>query len=518
MSAVLCFGDSLTAGYWAGGHEFYPYANTLRQLLGDSVLVDFVGLSGWTTTQMVESLDSTECVDVCQRSWKGLRAKLGERAFSHCVILAGTNDLSRCTACEIMQNVVALSRAASASFCKPFVMTVPELAVEKDFHSIAATRSDLNRLLLQADGASLSNGQTLSTIDLAPLLPMQNTKRAQAVWEPDGLHLRPAGYDIIADTVAKALRLGDAPVPAFGAEETGARAPQGATEAAKANASQLLELDTMSMNKRDGTRAQLQPHLQEPICASSSSQRTARSGGAVSERRERAKAFRTRVMPSTPLDQAATVRSGRSPPSMTRVSPGLDDPARAHRVSPVLCLSPSCAFGAADSLRTSCLGAERQDFGSMHRIMGAQTASSARSAGTLGLAHGEECGAWPSQAGVTIVSIPHGAGASEYRSPLSRLSLSDLPRPTQVRQRIVRDVAERMLLTDSRDDAIRAVLPTRLHDTARACSHFDAVAATQCEPSVAHAAPAMPHGRVAAGSTTTVPCYKRACPPRIAFA
>ena len=91
----------------------------MSAVLGDSVLVDFVGLSGWTTTQMVESLDCTECVDVCQRSWKGLRAKLGERAFSHCVILAGTNDLSRSTASEIMQNVVALSRAASSRHKDP---------------------------------------------------------------------------------------------------------------------------------------------------------------------------------------------------------------------------------------------------------------------------------------------------------------------------------------------------------------------------------------------------------------
>ena len=68
----------------------------------------------------------------------------------------------------------------------------------------------------------------------------------------------------------------------------------------------------------------------------------------------------------------------------------------------------------------------------MHRIMGSQAASWAHPAGTLGLAHGEE----------------------------RRLSLSGLPRPSQVRvtvrQRMVRDVAERMLLTDSGDDAIHA--------------------------------------------------------------
>jgi hypothetical protein len=43
---VLCFGDSLTAGYWENGRRFHPYASEATRLLG--VQMDHVGLSGYT--------------------------------------------------------------------------------------------------------------------------------------------------------------------------------------------------------------------------------------------------------------------------------------------------------------------------------------------------------------------------------------------------------------------------------------------------------------------------------------
>jgi hypothetical protein len=43
---VLCFGDSLTAGYWENGRRFHPYASEATRLLG--VKIDHVGLCGYT--------------------------------------------------------------------------------------------------------------------------------------------------------------------------------------------------------------------------------------------------------------------------------------------------------------------------------------------------------------------------------------------------------------------------------------------------------------------------------------
>jgi lysophospholipase L1-like esterase len=47
-ASILCFGDSLTAGYFANGSEFHPYAGTLQRILGRAALVEHCGLSGWT--------------------------------------------------------------------------------------------------------------------------------------------------------------------------------------------------------------------------------------------------------------------------------------------------------------------------------------------------------------------------------------------------------------------------------------------------------------------------------------
>jgi hypothetical protein len=43
---VLCFGDSLTAGYWENGRRFHPYADEAMRLLA-GVKIDHVGLCGY---------------------------------------------------------------------------------------------------------------------------------------------------------------------------------------------------------------------------------------------------------------------------------------------------------------------------------------------------------------------------------------------------------------------------------------------------------------------------------------
>lgn len=196
---ILCFGDSLTAGYWQDGRAFHPYATTLHRLLGGRAAVDHVGLSGWTSTQMVSSMDDESCIDVCRKRWTGLRKKLGENNYSHCVILAGTNDVCRDSAENIFNNIRTLASTASSQGCNTIVLTIPELAAEQSNARIKTTRRDVNALLLQCDQEEAS----MSTIDLAPSLPYASAAKADRdlIWERDGLHLRPPGYDIIASVV-----------------------------------------------------------------------------------------------------------------------------------------------------------------------------------------------------------------------------------------------------------------------------------------------------------------------------
>jgi hypothetical protein len=151
---------------------------------------------------MLDSLDNHACQDVCGTVWKGLRAKLQEHNYTHCVILAGTNDVGgrRCPAEGIFNNIVKLAAVANGHGCKTFVMTIPELLYERHDANMAHIRAHANHLLMQSEWF-------FNTIDLSPVVPYHRLHDAERdrIWEPDGLHLRPLGYDNIGKAVAARL-------------------------------------------------------------------------------------------------------------------------------------------------------------------------------------------------------------------------------------------------------------------------------------------------------------------------
>ena len=94
MVRLLAFGDSLTAGYHSMGNSFSPWAPLLRDLLGVAA-VDHIGMSGFTTAQLLESLDGASVQDVVPKAWPGLRRQLRTAGpYAAVLIMAGTNDES----------------------------------------------------------------------------------------------------------------------------------------------------------------------------------------------------------------------------------------------------------------------------------------------------------------------------------------------------------------------------------------------------------------------------------------
>ena len=81
---VLCYGDSLTAGYTALTQytgEYAPWATHLGDALG--LTVEHVGMCGWSTEQMVDGLDGEANVDICDVTHRGLRRLLEEGSYTH---------------------------------------------------------------------------------------------------------------------------------------------------------------------------------------------------------------------------------------------------------------------------------------------------------------------------------------------------------------------------------------------------------------------------------------------------
>ena len=84
---ILCFGDSLTAGYTRYGLEHYPYADyldtTLRKFLPSTkIAIDTEGLSG----------DRVKA-GLFLRRIEGKVAKAAKNPYDWVIVLGGTNDL-----------------------------------------------------------------------------------------------------------------------------------------------------------------------------------------------------------------------------------------------------------------------------------------------------------------------------------------------------------------------------------------------------------------------------------------
>ena len=83
---ILCFGDSLTAGYTSYGWEFYPYADHLRVALQHmlstaDIEVDVAGLSGDQVQGSYLSRIKAKCANT-------------ETPYDWIIIMGGTNDLA----------------------------------------------------------------------------------------------------------------------------------------------------------------------------------------------------------------------------------------------------------------------------------------------------------------------------------------------------------------------------------------------------------------------------------------
>jgi hypothetical protein len=182
---------------------------------------------------MLDSLDNPACRDVCGKFWKGLRFQLREARYTHCVILAGTNDVGGCkgSAENIFKNIEKLANVAKDHGCETFVMTIPELRYERHDASMCAIRTHINHLLMQS--------QSLNTIDLSLVVPYHCLLSAERdiIWEPDGLHLRPAGYDKIGKAVAARIQLARV---AKGASTASTRVADGEEEARTLGALSIL--------------------------------------------------------------------------------------------------------------------------------------------------------------------------------------------------------------------------------------------------------------------------------------
>jgi len=169
MKNILCFGDSLTVGYYNYGESFHPYATRLSQLTNTNV--DHVGYPGYDVQDLLENL---------------LEIPLMKKSYDLCIILAGTNDIDN----ETIPDIIQLHKIAHKFGCKTIALTIPKIRFENVDPTLTITRNKINNIL-----KNYSDNNLYKVIDIENLL-------TNDLYDNDGVHFTPQGYDKIAEIIA----------------------------------------------------------------------------------------------------------------------------------------------------------------------------------------------------------------------------------------------------------------------------------------------------------------------------
>lgn len=197
---MICFGDSLTAGFQAPtrdnptGRET-PYGQFLQSYVGDAAQVRISGICGGLTGEMV---------------MRFLRDVLDHRP-RYVPILGGTNDLGwNKSPSEIMGNLITMYEQTLEMGGVPIPVTVPSIRVEDASDSregqewVAEHLVRRNRLNQRIQDYAGSKG--LAYVDLFVVTADPESGQLAANYSNDGIHLTTAGYRVFAQQVAHILK------------------------------------------------------------------------------------------------------------------------------------------------------------------------------------------------------------------------------------------------------------------------------------------------------------------------
>lgn len=198
LPCVVCFGDSLTAGFQSPTREHphgeaTPYGDWVQASLGPAAKVRISGVCGELTGDMVARFR---------------RDVLAHRPFC-AVILGGTNDLGwNVSIEEIVRNLVTMYEQTLAGGGIPLPVTVPSIRLEGSdtregrawSAGHLARRRHLNGLI-----QAYATSKQLAFVDLFTETAEADTLELAPHYSNDGLHLTTAGYRLLGERVAQSI-------------------------------------------------------------------------------------------------------------------------------------------------------------------------------------------------------------------------------------------------------------------------------------------------------------------------
>eukprot|EP00929_Paragymnodinium_shiwhaense_P000945 TRINITY_DN101145_c0_g1_i1.p1 TRINITY_DN101145_c0_g1~~TRINITY_DN101145_c0_g1_i1.p1 ORF type:complete len:460 (-),score=44.24 TRINITY_DN101145_c0_g1_i1:490-1869(-) len=199
---ILCYGDSLTAGFCSGGAFFEPYGKALADTLGTLGLpteVEVCGHNGGLASEFAQKMESS-LMDVTGCHGKGLKRILSDDGpFDLVIIMAGTNDIAKnAHPEEVLRSVRCLHNECHRHGIPTVAMAPPPFS----FAKAETTRRHFAHLLRDWAASTLARGR-VNFQDAGALV--QAPPGYGWMWEPDRLHFNPSGYQRLGEALAKVL-------------------------------------------------------------------------------------------------------------------------------------------------------------------------------------------------------------------------------------------------------------------------------------------------------------------------
>lgn len=197
--SILCFGNSLTAGYPAG----QPYAIRLKDKLEDAfrghlfseVEYEVDGLPGDLVTR-------GQYIERMRGDWK-------RDFYDWTIVLGGTNDLGWGVKTDDI--IAGLEKAWDIPLSKGgkvLALTIPDTKYQG--LNLGERRDAVNKAIKEYKKPNFFSFDLNATIPYHNMEPSERPK----YWEEDGVHLSAGGYDLMGEKVAEELirimRLADA--------------------------------------------------------------------------------------------------------------------------------------------------------------------------------------------------------------------------------------------------------------------------------------------------------------------
>ena len=189
---ILCFGASITAGFYRFGLLHHPYALRLEERLKQSfpkteIDIDIDALSGDTD---VAGQYLSRLIPRCAGKYR--------KQYEWIIVQGGGNDLGiGITPEEIFEELKKVWRIALDSGAKVLALTVTETS---DRRSATRDRYEkLNKMI------KVHREEGFYVADVSSALPWpKNEEEQRRLWD-DGLHFTRAGYDILGDAIESRL-------------------------------------------------------------------------------------------------------------------------------------------------------------------------------------------------------------------------------------------------------------------------------------------------------------------------